>query len=325
MRIGPVVLGLGAALAPMAGVGDAPMRRLCAKHGAVFTVSEMVSAKALAMGDKKSFALLRGANGPDAPQTPYGVQLFGAEPEVLSEAVALIEGEEYDFLDLNLGCPAPKIAGHGAGAALMRSPALAGAFAKAAVRASGRPVTAKMRIGWDDETMTGTEVAKRCEDAGVQLLAVHARTRAAQYSPGVNHAAVAEIKRAVSVPVLFNGDVDGPEAALFALRETGCDGVMIGRAAMGNPFIFGRVAAALRGEAPPAPPTLRARLAALDEQVRGMIELKGEERAMREARKVAAAAMRGLSGAAALRRQAVGLTWYTDLAALAELAYRYNA
>lgn len=310
----------GAALAPMAGVTDTTMRLLCAEYGAGFTVSEMVSAKALTMNDKKSRLLLRGGGG----KAPYGVQLFGQEPHVLAEAITRIENEAYDFLDLNFGCPAPKICGHGAGSALLKDPKLAGEFAKAAVKASSRPVTAKLRIGWDDKIMTGLEVAKRCEEAGVTLLAVHGRTKEQMYTPGVNYGAVAEIKQAVGVPVLFNGDVDSPGAALAALKNTGCDGVMIGRAAVGDPFLFAGVRAALSGEEPPPEPSLRTRLSVLERQVRGMCEEKGEERAMREARKVAAGYMRGLRGAAALRRAAHSLTYFTDLEDLFGLVYQYN-
>ncbi len=320
LTIGDIPLGAGAALAPMAGVTDASMRRLCAGHGAVFTVSEMVSARALTQGDAKSFALLRGRGG----DAPYGVQLFGDDPAVLAEAVRRIDGEDFDFLDLNLGCPAPKICGHGAGSGLLRSPALAGAFAAAAVTASRRPVTAKLRLGWDDNSLTGPEVARRCEDAGVALLVVHARTRAQQYAPGVNWAAVAEIKQAVSIPVLINGDVDSPEAARAALNASGAGGVAVGRAALGNPFLFAQIAAALGGQPPPPPPTLRQRLSAMETQLRGMCDEKGEARAMREGRKVAAGYMRGLKGAAALRRQAVGLTFFADVARLCEAAYRLN-
>lgn len=322
MQIGQINIAPGAALAPMAGVTDATMRRICARYGAVFTVSEMVSAKAVTMGDRKSLALLRG--GRSGADTPYGVQLFGHEPDVLAEAVRRLAGETFDFLDLNLGCPAPKIVGHGAGSGLLREPARAGAFVRAAVQASGRPVSVKMRIGWDERdarTMTGLEVAKRCEEAGAALLTVHGRTRRQMYTPGVDFETARRIKEAVRIPVLFNGDVDGAESALAALQRTDCDGVAIGRGAEGNPFVFREVAAALRGEAPPPPPTLRERLAVLDEQVRGMCEEKGEAVAMRQARGVAGAYMRGLQGAAALRRTAHALTYYTDLAELIGQAY----
>ena len=310
----------GAALAPMAGVTDATMRILCAEQGASFTVSEMVSAKALTMEDKKSRLLLRGGGG----VAPYGVQLFGQEPEVVAQAIPLIDEEPFDFLDLNFGCPAPKICGHGAGSALLKDPPLAGKIAKAAVGASRRPVTAKIRIGWDDKTMTGLEVAKRLEDAGVVLLAVHGRTKAQMYVPGVNYEAVAEIKAALGIPVLFNGDIDSPDSALAALENTGCDGVMIGRAAIGDPFLFAQVRAALSGLPQPKPPSLHARFSLLERQVRGMCHEKGEERAMREARKVAAGYMRGLRGAASLRQASHALTYFADLNDLINLAYRHN-
>ncbi|MDL2323916.1 tRNA dihydrouridine synthase DusB [Ruminococcaceae bacterium OttesenSCG-928-A16] len=320
LRIGTIELEKGAALAPMAGVSDFTLRNISARYGATFTVSEMVSAKALTMGDKKSLQLLRGRGA----GVPYAVQLFGEDPATMAQAVHCIADEDFDFLDLNMGCPAPKIVGHGAGSALLKNPVLAGQLAKAVVQASARPVTAKMRIGWDDATLTGTEVAKRCEEAGVQLIVVHARTRAQQYTPGVNYAAVAEIKQAVSIPVLYNGDVTGAESALFALQQTGCDGVMVGRAAMGAPWLFAEVKAALNGQPLPPPPTLRQRLAVLDEQIQGMCAEKGENVAMRQARGVAAQYMRGLRGAAALRRQAVSLTHYTDVADLIESVYRYQ-
>lgn len=313
-------LAAGAALAPMAGVTDATMRRICARYGALFTVSEMASARAVTMGDKKTRRLIAGGGG----EMPYAVQLFGYEPEVLAEAVHLLQDAPFDFLDLNMGCPAPKIVGHGAGSGLLKDPALAGRMAKAAVGASHRPVTVKMRIGWDDADCQGLEVAKRCEDAGVALLAVHGRTRAQMYRLGVDFEAVAAIKQAVRIPVLYNGDVVDGESAKAALAATGCDGVMIGRGAQGSPWVFAQVAAALRGKAPPPVPSLREVCALLDEQVRGMIEEMGEEAAMRAARGVAIAYMRGLRGAAALRRQACGLTVYADLQRLIENAYEFN-
>ncbi len=319
MHIGDIASG--AALAPMAGISDRAMRRLCAEYGAAFTVSEMVSAKALTMRDAKSFRLLRDG-GNDAP---YGVQLFGNEPDVMYDAVKCIEGEYFDFLDINMGCPAPKVCNNGSGSGLLRTPELAGEIAKAAVKASVCPVTVKIRIGWDDDTMTGLEVAKRCEDAGVVMLAVHARTRAQQYMPGVNHKAVEDIKSAVSIPVLYNGDVDSAESAKTALQNTGCDGVMVGRAAMGNPFLFSEIKAMLLGQDAPQPPTLTKRFAVLESQVREMCEEKGEECAMRQARKVAAGYVRGLRGAAALRRCAHSLTVFTDLEELSELAWAYNS
>ncbi len=320
MRIGPTEIAPGAALAPMAGCTDVVMRGICARYGAAFTVSEMVSAMALTMNDKKSLRLLRGRGG----NAPYGVQLFGADPAVMAKAAARIENEDFDFLDINMGCPVQKVAAGGAGSGLLRNPARAGEMVRLVTAATSRPVTVKLRIGWDETDMRGAEVAKRCEDAGAVLLAVHGRTRAELYKPGVHPEAVKQIKAAVSVPVLYNGDVDSAEAALARLSETGCDGVMIGRAAIGNPFVFAEVAAALRGEAAPLPPPLTARFALLDEQVRAMCEDMGEDAGMRKARGVAAAYMKHLRGAAALRHQAHSLSHYTDLAGLIYTAYEQN-
>ena len=317
MRIADLPLGSGAALAPMAGVTDAAMRGICARFGAVFTVSEMVSAKALVMSDKKSRRLMLGGGG----SAPYGVQLFGAEPDTLAEAVRCIEDIPFDFVDINMGCPAPKIVQGGQGSALLKNPALAGQIAAAVVVASPKPVTAKLRIGWDEKALTGKEVALRCENAGVALLSIHARTREEMYRPGVHYDIVAEIKQAVKIPVLLNGDItDGPMAA-EALRQTGCDGVMVGRGAMGRPWVFRDITAALRGEEIPPPPPLTERFALLDEQVQALCRQMGEENGMRHARGVAAHYMRGLRGAAALRRQAVSMSRYADLAALLAQAY----
>ncbi len=317
MQIGTLQCKLGAALAPLAGVSDAPMRALCVREGAIYTVSEMVSAKALCMGDAKSLRLLRGAT----KGAPYAVQLFGNDAETLAQAVQRIEGEQFDFLDLNLGCPAQKIVGGGAGSALLKDTKKAAAFVRAGVRASVRPVSVKMRIGWDETCMTGLEVAKACEAEGASFLTVHARTRKEQYTPGVHREAVAEIKAAVSIPVLYNGDVVDAESALEALAETACDGVVIGRGAMGNPFVFREVAAALGGESF-SPPSLAQRMAALEFQVRAMCEEKGEAVAMRAARGVAGAYMHGLRGAASLRKRAFELSYFSDLAPLVDEVFR---
>lgn len=323
MQLGTIPLAPGAALAPMAGVTDTTMRRLCAAHGACCTVSEMVSAKALTMGDKKSPRLMAGGGG----AAPFGIQLFGAEPAVMGEAAAMIAGGKYgvafDFLDINMGCPAPKITGPGAGSALLKDPPLGGEIVKAVVQAAGQiPVTVKLRIGWDAETMNGVELAKRCEAAGAALLTVHGRTRKEMYEPGIHPGEIAKIKAAVAIPVVANGDVDSAESALRLLRETGCDGVAVGRAAMGDPWLFGRIKAALTGETPPAPPTLNERFRVLKQHIYDMCEDKGEYVAMREARTHAAWYMHGLKGAARLRRECCAMEHYTDLDRVIELAWQ---
>lgn len=323
MQLGNLTLAAGAALAPMAGATDASMRRLCAQHGAVCTVSEMVSAKALTMGDKKSPRLMAGGGG----DAPFGVQLFGAEPEVMAQAARMIcemrDKTPFDFIDINMGCPAPKIVGPGAGSALLKNPQLAGEIAKAVRDAvpAETPVTAKLRIGWDQETMTGVQTAKRCEDAGIAMLTVHGRTRQEMYNPGIHADEIAKIKAAVSVPVLANGDVTSAQDALRLIDDTGCDGVAVGRGAMGNPWLFEQIAAVLEGKEIPEPPTLTERFRVMKEHIYSMCEEKGEFIAMQQARTHAAWYMHGLRGAAALRRECCGMRYFTDLDAVIEHAW----
>ena len=215
ITFGNLTLLPGAALAPMAGATDAVMRRLCAEYGAVCTTSEMVSAKALTMGDRKSPQLMQGGGG----DAPFGIQLFGAEPDAMGQAAARIAGGAYhatfDFLDINMGCPAPKITGSGAGSALLKDPRLAGAVTAAVVRSAGSfPVSVKLRLGWDAHSLTAQETAKRCEDAGAALLTVHGRTREEMYTPGIHAEEIAAVKACVHIPVLANGDVASAEDAL---------------------------------------------------------------------------------------------------------------
>ncbi len=321
MKLGTIQLRPGAALAPMAGFTDAAQRRMAARFGASFTVSEMVSAKALTLGDKKSPKLIE--NGENC--APYGVQLFGAEPETMAEAARLIAGYKFDFYDINMGCPAPKITGSGAGSALMKNPALAGDIAAAVVKAAGsRPVTVKMRLGWDADTLTAVEIARRCEDAGVALLAVHGRTRDEMYRPGIHADQIAQVKAAVGIPVLANGDVDSPESARQLLDATGCDGAMIGRGALGAPWLFEQIAAMLEGRDIPPAPRLARRMELLREQVADMVAEKGEYVALTQARSSAVYYMRGLRGAPALRRACCSLTSLSDLDGLIEKVLEEN-
>lgn len=320
--MGGISLAAGASLAPMAGATDKAMRTLCAQYGAVCTTSEMVSAKALTMGDRKSPLLMAGGGG----DAPYGIQLFGAEPQSMGEAAAMLCAGKYrvafDFIDINMGCPAPKITGSGAGSALLKTPALARDIVRAVVRAANVPVTVKLRIGWDDMCMTGREVARYCEDAGAALLTVHGRTRAEMYTPGIHAGEITRIKQAVHIPVLANGDVTSAQTAAALLEQTGCDGVAVGRGAMGNPWIFREIAALMRGEALPAPPTLNERFDVLRAHIYAMCEDKGEYIAMQQARSHAAWYMHGLRGAAALRRQCCAMTQFADLEDVIDAARR---
>ena len=319
MQIGSIQLAPGAALAPMAGFTDAACRRMAARHGAVYTVSEMVSAKALTFGDKKSAQLI--ANGETL--APYGVQLFGAEPETMERAAALIGGYAFDFIDIKMGCPAPKITAGGAGSRLLLEPERCGAIVAAVVKESGgRPVTVKMRTGWDAQHITAAEAAKACEAAGAAAIAVHGRTREQMYTPGtVDPAAIAAVKAAVKVPVVANGDIESAQDALDLLEATGCDGVMVGRAALGDPWLFGEIRAALAGQPLPPRPTLRQKMEALRTQIYEMCEEKGEWTAMPQARSQALYYMKGLKGAAALRRACCELQHFEDVDRLIEKVY----
>ena len=222
-----------------------------------------------------------------------------------------------------MGCPAPKIAGPGAGSALLKDPPLAGAIARAVRDAAPAdvPVTVKLRIGWDADTMTGLEVARRCADAGAALLTVHGRTRAEMYNPGIHPEEIAKIKAAVDIPVLANGDVTDAESALALLAATGCDGVAVGRGAMGNPWLFGQIAAAMECREVPPPPSLHERFRVLRRHIYDMCEDKGEYIAMQQARTHAAWYMHGLRGAATLRRECCGMLHFTDLDRVIEHAW----
>ena len=320
MQIGNLNLEPGAVLAPMAGFTDAACRRLAAKHGAIYTITEMVSAKALTFGDKKSAQLMY--NGQN--DAPYGIQLFGADPETMGQAAALIAQQPYDLLDINMGCPAPKIVSSGAGSKLMLDPDLCGRIVEAVVsQTGGRPVTVKMRAGWDENSRTAEQVAIACEQAGAALVGVHGRTREQMYQPNtVSLEAIARVKQAVKIPVLGNGDIASAEDALVMVRQTGCDCVMVGRAALGDPWLFGEIRAALNGRPLPEKPTLRQRLEALRTQVYEMCEEKGEWVAMAQARSQALHYMRGLKGATTLRRACCQLSHYQDLDDLFDLVYQ---
>lgn len=312
-----------AALAPMASVADTAYRTLCAEHGACMTTGELVSAKGLCYGSKGSAELCRIT----AAERPMGLQLFGSEPDFIGEAVRMLLDFQPDWIDLNMGCPVPKVVNQGAGSALMKTPELAEECLKAAVRAAeGRvAVTIKMRIGWDAEHINAVEFAKRMEAAGAEAIAVHARTRTQFYSGNADWKQIAAVKEAVSVPVIGNGDITSGADAVRMYRETGCDLVMVGRASYGNPWIFEEIIHALNGTAF-TPPDVESRLREMLRHMRMILDHseKSEQLAMREARKHALWYLRGYPGAAAFRARSAGLCTYADAEALAAdyLAYR---
>lgn len=318
MNIRDVVLTGHAALAPMAGVADRAFRRLCRDWGAAFTVGEMVSSKGLCFGDRKSGELLV----LDDEERPSAVQLFGNEPDTLAKAAQLAMVARPDWVDINMGCPAPKIAGNGCGSALLRDPDLCGRLVAAVCAAVDVPVTAKIRLGYSRDSVNAVEVAQACEAGGAAAITVHGRTREQMYAPPVDVAAIRAVREAVGVPVIANGDVTDAALAAKMLEATGCDMVMVGRGALGAPWVFAQIEAYLNeGRVLPAPP-IAVRMSTLYKQVSMAAEFKGERVALREARKHAAWYMRGWRGAAAWRARASELSTLDDLAALCEQVIR---
>ena len=300
-------------LAPMAGVADRAMRELCMEMGAGFCCTEMISAMGVYCSDRKSAQLMK----INEQERPCGIQLFGKEPHTFPKAVEAALRYRPEFIDINMGCPAHKVAGHGSGAALMKSPALAEEIAKVVIGAvAGEvPVSVKIRAGWDDTSRNAVELALRCEQAGAAWITVHGRTRAQMYAPPVDLSIIRDVKRAVGVPVIGNGDVtDGPSAA-HMISKTDCDAVMIGRAAQGRPWLFREVSDYLRsrGAEPVESPSIEERMAMMLRHIRLLCEYKGEHIGMREARKHAAWYTKGLRGGSALRQRVVALQTYEEL------------
>ena len=297
MQIGEIKLAAPLALAPMAGITDLPFRLICRRLGCGMTVSEMVSAKGLLYKNVKTTEMLR----IDDSERPTAIQLFGSVPEELAEAARMVEASGADMIDFNMGCPVPKIVNNGEGSALMKQPQLAHDILAAMVKAVKIPVTVKFRAGWDDSSRNAVEIAKAVEAAGVSAVAVHGRTRQQFYEGKADWGIIAEVKQAVKVPVFGNGDIFTVEDGLRMLAETGVDGLMIGRGADGNPWIFRELAAVLRGEERPAAPSLQERLAQAAEHLDMLIDYKGEHISVKEMRRHISAYLKGLPHAAEFR------------------------
>ena len=322
IKIGRVTIPRTAALAPMAGVADRAYRLMCKKYGAAYVVSEMVSAKGICYSDRKTAELCTVTD----EERPMAVQLFGSEPDFMAEAVKIVLEYSPDIIDINMGCPVPKVVGTGAGSALMKDVKLAADITEAAVKAAGEtPVTVKIRSGWNAESINAPEMAKALEAAGASAVAVHGRTRDMFYSGESDSSVIKAVKEAVSIPVIGNGDITCGADAVRMYRETGCDLVMVGRASYGNPWIFEEIIHALAGTAF-TPPDVEARLREMLRHMRMILDNseKSEQLAMREARKHALWYLRGYPGAAAFRARSAGLCTYADAEALAAdyLAYR---
>lgn len=313
--IGSVTLPNQLILAPMAGVTDLAFRQICREHGAGLTVTEMASAKALEYGDKKTPRLLRLAPG----EHPASAQIFGSDPACMARsAVRALELSGCDIIDINMGCPAPKIVGNGDGSALMKSPDLAARIVAAVKQAVPVPVTVKFRMGWDAQSVNCVEFARLCERAGADMVAVHGRTRSQQYSGTANWDIIRAVKEAVTIPVAANGDVFAPQDVPRILAHTGADFVMIGRGSLGDPWIFERAHALMQtGVLPPLPPFAE-RIDTAVRQIELAVADKGERVALLEARKHVNWYLKGVSHVRDFKKRISALTRLDELYALAD-------
>lgn len=317
LNIGGVPLKSHAVLAPMAGVSDRAYRELCVRFGAAYCVSEMVSSKALSFNSKKSEELMEISD----LERPCGIQIFGDDPKCMADAAKHALENKPDIIDINMGCPAPKISSNGSGSALMKNPLLCGEIVKAVTAVTDIPVTVKIRKGWDDDSVNAVEVAKICESAGAAAITVHGRTRQQYYKPPVDYDIIKAVRESVSVPVIANGDIDSAERAKEVMDITGCDLVMIGRATLGNPWIFSQINAYLENpNVKIHTPDLEERLGVMIEHIGKMVEYKGEHMAMLQARKLVVGYFKGMKGAAALRNEAGKIKTLDDLYELRQKA-----
>ena len=301
-------------LAPMAGIADLAFRELCVQYGAAYTVSEMVSSKGLTMGDKKSAQLLTLGN-----DRPAGAQIFGDDPEIMAKAAVKCLDFNPDIIDINMGCPAPKIAMNGGGASLMKKPELAYEITKAVAQAVDIPVTVKIRKGWDEESVNAVEMAELAEKAGASAVAVHGRTRQQMYSGSVDFDIIAQVKKAVGIPVIANGDIKDEQSAAIMLEKTNADAIMIGRGALGNPWVFSKINAYLDECRVLPEPSVTQKMAVMLKHIQKIIEYKGEYTAIREARHHAAYYTKGMRGGAKLRAEIGKLERFEQLQ---ELSYK---
>ena len=313
MNIGSLQFNHLAFLAPMAGIADRAFRELCVHYGAAYTVTEMVSSKGLTMGDKKSAELLTIGG-----ERPCGAQIFGDNPQIMANAAVKCLDFKPEVIDINMGCPAPKIAMNG-GASLMKNPQLAYEIVKAVVDAVDIPVTVKIRKGWDDDSVNAVETALLAQKAGAAAVTVHGRTRKQMYSGTVDYDIIRSVKQALDIPVIGNGDVVDEQSATVMMEKTGCDALMIGRGALGNPWLFAQINAYFDECRVLPPPTVTQKMVTMLKHIQKIIEYKGEYTAMREARHHAAYYTKGIRGGAALRKE---ISSFEHFEQLEELAFK---
>lgn len=298
----------GAALAPMAGVADSAFREICRGYGAVFTVTEMISAKALCFQDKKSRELMAFTEN----ERPCGIQLFGSEPEIMARAAKLAAEFEPDFIDLNMGCPVPKVAGNGCGSALMRSPELAGEIIRAVTTAVDLPVSVKIRKGWDSDNVNAVEIALIAQENGAAAVAVHGRTKAQGYAGDADREIIRQVREALTIPVIANGGIMNAKDTEGMKKATGCEIVMVARGALGNPFIFSEIASCS------PEPSVEERMETMMKQCELTCERRGEKYGILDCRKHAAWYIKGVQGAATFRKRAVTARDLEEIKALAK-------
>ena len=318
MKIGNVEINGVAALAPMAGVADRAFRELCMSFGADYAVSEMVSAKGITYGSKKSAELMELSDA----ERPCAIQLFGSEPDVMAEAVRFAMQYKPDIIDINMGCPVPKVNSNGCGCQLMTNPKLCAEIVKASVEASDVPVTVKIRKGIDKDHVNAVDVAIACEQAGVAAITVHGRTREQMYAPTADWDIIRDVKRAVSVPVIGNGDVFSAYDAANLYEHTGCDMIMVGRGALGNPWIFSEINSFFMTDKIPPKPTAVIKAATMLRHVSAICLYKGEKAGMREARKHISWYLKGFKNAAAFRNEAGRLETLNEFSDLVKRVLR---
>lgn len=315
MYIGNIEIEKTAALAPMAGVADKTFRELCKNFGATYTVSEMVSAKGVSMGDKKSEELMTVSD----IEHPCAIQIFGNDPEIMAQAAVTALNMKADIIDINMGCPAPKIIKGGAGSKLMLNPDLAGRIIKAVSSAVDIPVTVKIRSGWDNDSINAVQMAEIAEKNGAAAITVHGRTKEQMYSPPVNTDIIRQVKNAVSVPVIGNGDIIDVFSAAKMYEETGCDLVMVGRGALGKPWLFQQISAYMKNEIILPDPPVSQRMLIMLKHIENICNEHGVRIGIREARKHALWYTKGLRGSSEYRRQ---MSTIESIEQLQEIAFR---